>query len=367
MEVKSFVSDIAKYKYFISAFLFSLVLSGCTEKAFKGDLVSFKSVESEKTVKPEIYEMKDSHIPLFAVSDTIVLFYNSMAEGFSFSAFNLESGKLLGKFFPCGHGHGEYVTVSPVFQIFEEKGQKKTLIQAPNEDYVMIWNITKSLETGSTVCEKTTKYGYDENMPVSVFHCEIVDDDKVLTYRGGIHNPKTGEVTAPIWQTWSYDGSKHLMDISLFRPIKNDDPNVMPESFFAGAASVKPDRTKFVEAMLYLPQITIVDVKSGKGKGFLMKDLDDYSIFSTDMSGASYYYRDVQSSDDFIFALWSGKQIKEYKMEEGMDEVHVFDWDGNMIKKIRLSEPVQKIFLDTKRNVLYGCNAEGDRLYRYEI
>ena len=344
-----------------------LAISSCTKNPFKGELTIFQPAEEIIEISPVTFDFKESHIPFFAVCDTFAIFYNNMIEGHSFSVFNLNDGNLLGKFFPCGHGHDEYLTVSPVFQIFKEDGHQKTLLTAPNEDYVMIWDITESLAVGKTVCERVSKYEYDKGCPISISRCEYIGTDKVLTYRGGYHNPQTGQIAVPIWQMWSFDGGKHLADIRLFQAIKNENPHVMPETFYSGMATVKKDRTKFAEAMLYLPQINIVDVESGKARGFLMEDYDDYAIFSTDMSGASYYYRDIQSSDDYIYALWCGKRISEYNMEEGMDEIHVFDWNGTMIRRMKLSEPVQKLFYDDMCRSLYGCDAEGSKLYKYEV
>jgi hypothetical protein len=65
-------------------------------------------------------------------------------------------------------------------------------------------------------------------------------------------------------------------------------------------------------------------------------------------------YLSIDSNDKYIFALYSGSFQSEDPMYYLGNEIHVFDWDGN---------PVQK--LKTDRNLSHICVSE-DTLYGYD-
>ncbi|MDR0743658.1 MAG: hypothetical protein LBF05_04815, partial [Tannerella sp.] len=46
--------------------------------------------------------------------------------------------------------------------------------------------------------------------------------------------------------------------------------------------------------------------------------------------------------------------------------VHVFDWNGNLVKKLDLGHPIREIAIDAKNNALYSLDAKDD-IYRYDL
>ena len=48
-------------------------------------------------------------------------------------------------------------------------------------------------------------------------------------------------------------------------------------------------------------------------------------------------------------------------------ELHVFDWEGNLLKKVVLTVPVGNIHLDLANNIIYSLNPVNDRIYLYHI
>jgi hypothetical protein len=60
----------------------------------------------------------------------------------------------------------------------------------------------------------------------------------------------------------------------------------------------------------------------------------------------SYYYR-IKSTDEYIYALYSGANVSEHYQEGALpgvvdfsDEIHIWKWDGTPVMKLNLNRPV---------------------------
>ena len=149
--------------------------------------------------------------------------------------------------------------------------------------------------------------------------------------------------------------------------IDGKDSKVLPENFLDASFSLKPDRKKFVEAMNWLPQINIVDISSGRVSGFRMKNTQDEDVFETDMDCALFCYKRVVSDGRYIYALWAGCTRNKLSAEVAFDMVHVFDWNGKLVRKLKLDCPVSDLVMDFHDGSLYGWNTEGQILYKYDM
>jgi hypothetical protein len=58
--------------------------------------------------------------------------------------------------------------------------------------------------------------------------------------------------------------------------------------------------------------------------------------------------------------------LSESKYLFESDEIHVFDWEGNFVQKLKLDNKVNQIALDPVNNLLYGCTLEED-IYQYRL
>lgn len=71
------------------------------------------------------------------------------------------------------------------------------------------------------------------------------------------------------------------------------------------------------------------------------------------------HYNDVTFTDQFIYALYLGNTVGSYKTGVGLNnsEIHVFDWDGNPVKKIVVDTDLSRIALDREGNRIFGISA----------
>ena len=109
-----------------------------------------------------------------------------------------------------------------------------------------------------------------------------------------------GDATLPFYQQRTINTNKLLKNYSIYKKsiINRDSPN----------DACKPDGTKVVQAMLYLPQLNILDVETGQVVGFRMKGAPDFSIFEDEKDVYNIYYIGVQADDNYIYALYWGKE-----------------------------------------------------------
>lgn len=71
-------------------------------------------------------------------------------------------------------------------------------------------------------------------------------------------------------------------------------------------------------------------------------------------------FLDVASTEDYIYALYSGRSVKEYPYQTHLGTtLMVFDWDINPIVKYSLDEAVRCIAIDSTKKRIYGISERG--------
>ena len=362
-------------KFFVKcvSFLFMSCISfieiSCTsDNNYQGKLRYFDETNEEMILHSDTLYTNGIYTPFINVVDSAVLFYNISQGDFTFKASNLSTGQAIGDFCPIGHGHNEFISLSPIQQIYLEDEKSKTLLFAPNESKILIWNITESFKTGSTIYDYIGGYSWKDKSPVSYSKQVMINNDSILLYTPSIRTFPDDKITDPTYQIRTLGSNILIREIRVFNhAIDNKDSQILPESYLDASFSLKPDKTKFVEAMNWLPQINIVDLKSGKILGNRMKDKQDEDIFSPNMEKALFCYNRVVSDNDYIYALWVGTPRSEMRSGIGYNTIHIFDWEGRFIKKIRIEYPVNELTINIQNEELYGWNIEKQRLFKFDL
>ena len=354
--------------FFVVSFFSLLEISCTSDQNYQGKLKFYDDTNEEIVLNPDTLHTNGIFTPIVNVVDSTILFFNLSQGDYTFEALNLTTGLKIGEFCPKGHGHNEFLSLSPIQQIYLENEKKKSILFAPNESKILIWNITESFKKDSTIYDYIGSYSWKDKSPVSYSKLVMINNDSILLYTPSIRTFPDDKVTDPIYQIRTLNTNALIREIRVFNhAIDNKDSKVLPESYLDASFSLKPDKRKFVEAMNWLPQINIVDLKSGKIFGSRMKDKQDEDVFSTRMEKALFCYKRVVSDDDYIYALWVGTPRNEMRPDIGYHIIHVFDWEGQFVKKIRIENPINELALDTQNGELYGWNIEKQRLYRLNL
>src|SRR5690625_154017 len=77
-------------------------------------------------------------------------------------------------------------------------------------------------------------------------------------------------------------------------------------------------------------------------------------------------YQDVAVTDNFIYALYSGKKKEEDRFYFG-DQIFVFDWNGNPISQLNLSKGVFSIAVDNNDKIIYALTKDQDQVSKILI
>ena len=347
----------------------TLAFTGCMSNSyFCGDLVNVDDTNKYTKAKAEVIPIDSVHEPVLAVVDSFVMFYNTYSTGraYSYDLYSLKTGKYVCGLFPIGHGAGEFVGIAPIKQIYEENGEKKALIFAPNELTMAVCNMTKTLQKKKAVYEKKVKYT-EKSLPDRHYSRVFqLDKDRFAAYIASEHVPGTHLIKPSEYQVLSFSTGKILDRIQVVDAMQESEKSVvLTESFFSTSYGIKPDRTKIVGSLLYVPQINIINLKNKEVKGFLVKGGPDYTIFDTDMNKAKLCFPRVVCDDKHIFALWSGRpdEGKDYEWSG----LYVFNWKGKLEGKVKLSHAIKEVFLDDEHGILYGSNEDKKEIYAYKV
>jgi hypothetical protein len=304
---------------------------------------------------------------LMTVYDSLMIFYNNKLPDMFYSIFNLNTGKHIGDFCPRGHGPGTVIVVSPLFHFYKENGELKTLLSASDNLKLVIWNISKSIENNKTVWDFTP---YDRRRDAIVHNRYFRLNDKEYLGHVQVHctNDDCTESTVPY-----YEKKSIYLDtlIKEYRPYKQSVKNTYSDRLLMSHDCIKPDGSKVAQFMCYLWQINMIDIETGKVTGYRPKekfpDFSYLSNFSAPRAILPGFVR-VTSNDKYIFAVYRHERSNE---DEAVNYVvYVFDWDCNMIKKIKLkSKFYDSLFVDEVNNMLYilYIHEDGETIHRYDL
>jgi hypothetical protein len=110
--------------------------------------------------------------------------------------------------------------------------------------------------------------------------------------------------------------------------------------------------------MMYFRQVNILDIKSGKTKGYRVKNSQDLDIIrERGISDLQYIYSSLKVDNEFIYA----------KLFDGT--IDVFTWDGSLKRKLQFDKEPYDVALDEVNKYLYTIVVEedGEKIYRYDV
>lgn len=339
-----------------------------TENHFLGEITEFDL--NDPSIVEETLNAKPIHLDgiydgWIATHDSLAFFWSHRYNTHFFNVFNLNNGQFLGSFVPKGSGPDDVRAAPPIFHLYEEHGQLKTVINAHNEQQFLIWNITKSIELKKTIFDKRSSYQRGREGYIDITY---LDEECLLIYQPSSEPTDPDDQTSlPRFQKLKLNSGELIREYPIFKkPIIPEDEQNLPFPL-AGSTAVKIDKTKAVHAMIFLDQISIVDLNTGEVKGLRKKNSPTFSSFYKDIKNPKYYYTRVQANDSYIIATWLDGTPVDHSKTILYDQLHVFNWEGELIKKIRLDTPVKEIWLDKITNRFYGYNPYREKLYEYNL
>ena len=358
---------------FLTGMIATLFFYGCKKNNdlpyFNGDIIIVNRPEKADCLQGEKILLDDIHTGSIDVYDSLLIFNSIQFPDQFLSVFNLHTKKQIASLCNKGHGPNEFQGVS-VYDFVIDNNQLKLWLYAFNEQKMLLLNITESINS------QTTQYD-------SIF---ILDwRKKFISPFNWIFNMDNQKVLAKcpsnvvFYDQDPYSASNYY----LFDPFTNDtirsyiiynrpivnELSSDPLAFLSSSDRIKPDKSKVAMGMRMVSQINILDLESGKLLGFRHRNTPDYSFLEKDPFNFRVYYHQICVDDDYIYGLYLNNNLTdiEINLDFATSEIHIFDWEGNFVKRVILDQKMDQIAVDLKNRTLYGYNTVEEELYAYEV
>lgn len=330
---------------------------------FNGDIIRVSNSQiRECDVTLKEISLNGANYGWVAVYDSLMFFMNPKLSNSFYNVFNVNTGEELGTFCAKGGGPDEVAALGPIFQFFKEDDDLKTLLFAPNEERLLIWNISQSLKQGKTIMDRTIPYTWRTENQGACYHEMFLQDKDILFTKVSAFPIGDDDATLPIWQKRTINTNKCLSTYNIYKQtIKNNKSSIIPEAFYYSNDAFKPDGTKIVQVMTHFPQLNIIDVQTGKVVGYRMDENVDFTIFEGkgDIKG---YFSEVKVDDNYIYASYWGK------ISWGnINTIYVFNWRGEVVCKINTDHAVNRLWVDSIRNRLYAIDPTNDDVFYCDL
>jgi hypothetical protein len=335
------------------------------------------------TVKT-IFELEPHEIILDGITygyptvyDTLMFFYNFYNNKLPdryYSIFNLKTGKHIGDFCPKGQVPGEARTVSTIYQFYKENGELKTLLFAPHDFKIAIWNISASIAGNKTVWDFVPyDWRKDRDEICAGITVRLNSKEFICQITPLCLDPGDTYCTN---STVSHYEKRTLYSDSLIRKymiFKQSLKHIYSNRLLGSWDCVKPDGSKVVQFMVYMWQINTIDIETGEVTAYRSREkfpgFSYLANFPEPYEQLPAYFIRAASNDKYIVALYCNGLKGGYVGSDNL-VVYVFDWDCNLLKKVKLKSKItyENLALDNDNNLYtVGPNDEGETICRYDL
>ncbi|MDR1202030.1 MAG: TolB-like 6-bladed beta-propeller domain-containing protein [Tannerellaceae bacterium] len=173
-------------------------------------------------------------------------------------------------------------------------------------------------------------------------------------------------------------------DLTEFKPVSNPQfsfndnlPSFLMNDIFSSLIHVKPDKKKVVLAGRYLDCIEIYNADGsltkllkGPEKDFNFKYDRDRSfgngvLIKSPESRRAYIC--LRSTNDRIYALYSGKGRMDSSNYSTSNIIYTFDWEGNLLKKYVLDCHINSFDIDASTQTIYAIQYADNDIVSFNL
>jgi hypothetical protein len=299
--------------------------------------------------------------------DTLIGFSSRKFPDYEMNVFNVNTGKFLYSLCKKGLMTENFNNHRCVNQlVYEDFQQHLWIMKGDMKECVLL-----NLKTPGDVVKQKMDISIDTEFQHGLILTFILNDSLFLGNnqgekiyeRGGSFIPKAYHV----YNARTKELIKSYKPYNAFVPLSDEFYNKdLHMSVFSSMDRIKPnDNSKLAIGMLSMDQLNIMDIATGKIKGYRNKNSPDFSYLK-DIDDVKRYFLTLCVDDKYIYGLY----YSNGDSYEG-NIVNVFDWDGNFIRKILLDKMVLSTFiaLDPVNKYLYidTLSEDDEEIYRYDV
>ena len=258
---------------------------------------------------------------------------------------DLASGKVVGKFCEKGRGPNEYL--SPIAADMQT-GQLSIY------DYMTARY--SELDVPRSISEGRSVYSQIVSVPRESHKSKVLLsihkwNGEILAYDAGQNIDSDDLVKMPSYVMMDLKTGEQNRSFNFFKRVplseKKQRNRLIPVKERLGQVScLNVDEGKLCFVMGFIPQINIFDLKAERAFGVKVIDYENLSLVNR-----VRHYQDVTSDRQRIYALYWGVQEQEIPSGKNNTEMHIFDWNGNLLSRYTLP------------GVFLGCQANDTGLF----
>lgn len=333
-------------------------------------MIIVEDIEVSDTLMGEKIVFDSINSGMISLCDSLAFFYNPRMPDYQYYCFNINTGKHVCNFFPLGRGNGEFLNVTPIMQQYTENGEVKAFFIAINEEKAGIFNITESVKQKTTVCDTVFDFKWRSKYTRPFVYVFKYDEDSFMAYKRGVqltieeHKYSLPQFVMINSSTGDIERTYHLYnEPALYNPVAAD----WNGSFYLSWNLMKPDKSKMAMFMTLLPQINILDIETGALKSIRIAGEPGFEYLKGRVEDLKEFYLFSDADDKYIYALYAPKSYTDPKVTIEKCMLHVFDWEGNFVYKLYISEALNQIRVDLKNKVVYGVSFSTEEVFRYPL
>lgn len=345
-------------------FLIFFILFSCNNEKDKtnSNLIYSNFAETVSIKSSNIKGIDQAIMPLhLGINDDLLILCDPQSE-YRFYAYKLPEFKFLGKFGKEGDGPKE-ISETMIFLNQFEKNKDGIFINffEPNKMKYVSMNLNKALNDSLE----------DNDFKITYMPPEIQESYNIIKLK---NNTFFGSGFSLAGEFFIYDENTASFRWKDQTVDHNDDfmkslkENNLLDMYKHGALKAKPDNSHFVKAYQFTPKISVYDSDGNLKFSIINESKKEPKIVNNQFEeNTRMYYFTTYVTDDYIYAIDLNCTQKEFR-SGGINnvELHVFDWDGNPIKKYLLNEGIGALSpfaVDEKNNKLYTVNPKSEESY----
>lgn len=306
----------------------------------------------------DIYSVGEKEESLYEckIFDKYICSLHSDTE-FMLSLSDMETGELAGQYFKRGRSGNELISSMPISEILRERAGYSAYLFSPVERKLMKWNISSSLETGTTVYSDIVELGSRRKGILPLMAIYEMTGERVIAYNTG----QIGEwYETPAYEIYDMTTSELVEKLPLFNKVEidTDDERYSSRIFLSLKDCIHPDRSKLAFGMYYMPVINIIDLSDNTCKGFRINGRPRFTP-----NEKICHFVDMTADENHIYALYCGERLKHN--EDFPKYLYVFDWNGSIEYKYEL--PFRVTGLELSNDKLYFLDYFTNTLHYKEL
>jgi hypothetical protein len=366
-------------KIIIILFCFFIISCGKKENIFKEEVIIVEKPLQADTLIGNLLKIDGIYTGYVGAYDSLIFFGSHKYADYFIYVFNNKTGQQLSSIMKMGEGPDEFIVdiIGSADQIEIEDSICTWFFDDRRKKCVLITWLDGTIKKEINISALRSGLEY----PLKYF---ILNDSVLIAYNQGeaIFTDNTGSMddyfTPPKYHVFNYKNGRRIITYEPYNKFKYNEITD-PQGCLFSWDNIKPDKTKLVMGMLYLGQINIMDIATGKITGYYIQDTPDFDVLRkySDFNG-EFFYSLIFVDDDFIYGAINEREDgimnnngygTGVRKGNGKTTLYVFDWNGNFKKIIVLDKEQESIALDPVNKHIYVLtNGEDDEeVYRYDV